>query len=375
MPNPSPDTTIDNSLLSDEERLHEKLRSGELSLEKLPAYIQDSRDAVLSAITSDGSQLRHASKRLQMSRLFLLEAVKVNPSVIVYITPAFHQAVDTRRFLLSAVRRHSGVCQYLTAELREDFELMRAAVSSHGSALQFASDHLKNKKEIVLAAISSNVMALRVASSALNSDVKFLLDAAETNPKVVLCFSNDFKAREYNKAFKLALIARKVNALKYLETADKDCNDIVMASVKLYGPSLEHASKRLINNKKIVWAAVRDDSRALEFASMRLQCDRDLVLHVIKDRSYWLQKVPETFVIDEAFMLDAVRLNPHVLQYAPKAFQRNAKIIAAAEEVKAAASPPSPNLQLVGTLFNPNNAKKRAAEEELGRDALGDTLT
>jgi hypothetical protein len=377
MPSPIEDTTIDNSVLDDEERLHEMLQSRRLSLDKLPAYVQDSREAVLSAIIADSSQLQYASERLQMSRLFLLEAIRTNPSVIVYLTPEFHQAVDTRQFLFSAVRRHGGVCEYLVDALRNNFELMMAAVTSHGSALQFVSDNLKDNNEMVLSAVTSNALALRVASRRLNSDVAFLLDAAEANPKVVLCFSDAFKAKAYNNAFKLELIARRVNALKYFEVADKDCYEIVMASVKLYGPSLKYASKRLRNNKKIVLAAVLEDGRALEFASVRLQHDKELILHAIEGKSYWLQKVPDTFVLDEAFMLEAVRLNPHVLVYAPEAFQQNAKIVAAAEEAKAAASQPPLNLQLVDTLFNPNNANKRAAEQELEQKEPkpGDTLT
>ena len=64
----------------------------------------------------------------------------------------------------------AGALIHVSAELRDDWELMLAAIARDQSALAYASAQLKSDRRFVLAAVARNGRALQYASRGLRTE-------------------------------------------------------------------------------------------------------------------------------------------------------------------------------------------------------------
>eukprot|EP01063_Lacrimia_lanifica_P029217 TRINITY_DN4417_c0_g3_i1.p4 TRINITY_DN4417_c0_g3~~TRINITY_DN4417_c0_g3_i1.p4 ORF type:complete len:172 (+),score=68.27 TRINITY_DN4417_c0_g3_i1:77-517(+) len=72
-------------------------------------------------------------------------------------------------------------------------------------------------------------------------------------------------------------------ALRYAGPELRNNFDVVLASVKKNGESLEFASDALRGDKAVVMAAVQNNGKALRFASPAMQNDADVVLCAVEN--------------------------------------------------------------------------------------------
>ena len=113
------------------------------NLEYAPKELQNDKELVLAAVTTNGLALAHASNVLK----------------------------SDREVVLAAVKNYSQALHFASPELKNDREVVLAAVSKNGKALEYASDHMKNDSEVVLAAVQENNYALLYTSKELRAKI------------------------------------------------------------------------------------------------------------------------------------------------------------------------------------------------------------
>lgn len=110
-------------------------------------------------------------------------------------------------------------------------------------------------------------------------------------------------------------------------TNDKE---IVLASVKINGFSLEYASDSLRRDPDIVLAAVKDRGEALQYADPSLQKDREIVLAAVRQNGFALEYADESLRMDREIVLAAVNQDGRSLGDAHPSLRDDRDIVLAA---------------------------------------------
>lgn len=94
------------------------------------------------------------------------------------------------REALSAVSKCGSDLRFVSWELRNNSEIVRAAVSNCGLALEFAGDDMQDREFVVVCAIINYGMALQHASKRLRDNIGIVATAVYENPEALIYASN-----------------------------------------------------------------------------------------------------------------------------------------------------------------------------------------
>lgn len=248
---------------------------------------------------------------------------------------------NDKTVVLAAVEINGSLLEQASDHLKGDFDVVLAAVSQDGTAIAYASKDLWNNTEIINNAVRNNGNALEFVKC---NDFKILKQAIISNP---YCFRFiDFKDIDFGfwsesfqsrKLVKLALENEDFAFnLKYVPSYYQNKASIVKMALANYG-SLEHASLRLRNNKRMVRYAIEQNPANFQFASIRLRRKKDLVkwcvekdFNSFKFASFQLRSdlefVKSLIQIDWRVIVHAsipILNNPEVVEYAFSKYKEN----------------------------------------------------
>ena len=227
--------------------------------------------------TKDSWDYEEAPKEWLDSRDFILEAMKKDESILEYVS---ENLKNDKELILAAVSNNGGALQYASDKCKDDKELVLAALSTDGSALEYASERLKEDREVVLAAVSNNGNAIEYAPDTFKAD-KDIVSAAVLNEGCSLEYvSEEFKN---NKSIVMLAVSNNGYSLQNASDKLKEDKEIVMAALSTYGSALEYASEKLRNDKEVVIASLANDAKALEYASENLRRDKEVLEAAIKN--------------------------------------------------------------------------------------------
>jgi hypothetical protein len=112
----------------------------------------------------EGFLLANASQRRDPK--FVLEAVKINPSVLYYV----EQSIMTPEIVLAAVSKKGDMLREAPLTLRDDETIARAAVQQTSLAMRWVSDRLRDSEVFVRFAVEQDFQAFLQASTRLRYD-------------------------------------------------------------------------------------------------------------------------------------------------------------------------------------------------------------
>ncbi|MGC6368003.1 MAG: DUF4116 domain-containing protein [Candidatus Marinamargulisbacteria bacterium] len=209
--------------------------------------------------------------------------------------------LDNKEVMMAKIKKNRlkyGDLKYLSARLKNDFNLVKAAVLSDPRNFKSASKRLRDNKDIVLIAVQNSCHALRAVSSDLLQDK----DVAMTS--VSACGTS----------------------LKYLPFFQGNKKN-VLAAVSNHGEALEYASVDLKKDKEIVLAAVSNHGEALEYASVKLKEDKEIVLAAVKNVPASVKFVADYTLLDDIDIALAVLLKePSLKEFFSKSVRSNSEI-------------------------------------------------
>ena len=129
---------------------------------------------------------------------------------------------------------------------------------------------------------------------------------------------------------RLVLMAVKQNgfALAHASKSLQNDREVVMAAVQQKGCALIHASKSLKNDREIVLEAVKkSEGVAFIHASRSLKSDRDFALATIGHSGYALRYASESIKNDKQVVLAAVKQNCEAYKFASQTLKTNFEIL------------------------------------------------
>ena len=106
--------------------------------------------------------------------------------------------------------------------------------------------------------------------------------------------------------------------------------EIVLSSVKRFGPALRYASAELQADREVVLAAVQKVGYALQYASTEMLSDREVVLAAVQNNGYMLQYASAELQADREVVLAAVKVEGGALRYASTEMKADRGIVMAA---------------------------------------------
>jgi len=138
-------------------------------------HVYNDFEIMMAAVQQDGETVLYASADLKNDPGIAMAAVQQNGHALRDVSAAMQNVRDIVNAALksAAVNCHQGVLQYASADLRNDFAIVKRAVTLWGNQLQYASDALKNNSEIVTAALENDVNAIGYIGEKLQKDPKF----------------------------------------------------------------------------------------------------------------------------------------------------------------------------------------------------------
>lgn len=130
-----------------------------------------------------------------------------------------------------------------------DYTTMLYAVSLNGIALQYASEELQDNDMIAVTAVNCNFWAVKHISDRLKA----------------------------NKPLMLSALKRNGELLQYLPHFADD-RDFVEVAIKDDGVNIEHASKRLRNNKELALIAIEENNFCVRYLSEELRANAEVAI-------------------------------------------------------------------------------------------------
>ena len=212
----------------------------------------------------------------------------------------------------------------ITEENKRNKEFMLEMVKQNGYFLMYASDDLKDDFDLVKAAINNDAFSLRYASKRFLEDKKIVLEAIQKcgslYPNLDLKLRSDFDILFY------ALDSYNL-ALYYTSEELKDNFIICKKAASKYGMSIANISHRLRDNKEIIYTATKNIPYSFFYASYELKNNKDFVISCINLNSNIYNYIGNTLKLDNDIIELIIRKDASKMTKAPKEVLENKKYL------------------------------------------------
>lgn len=151
----------------------------------------------------------------------------------------------------------------------------------------------------------------------MNSNQKNRIPSGR-NPQFFREDPSVWKSRDYV----LAAVSQARGALEKARMYAGD-EEVVLVAIRAYAESLQYASYKLRDTKKIVMEAVTRDGRALEFASERLSAEKEVVLTAVCQNGLALEFADDSLRNDPEIVLHALKQNPEAFKFIGEKLREN----------------------------------------------------
>lgn len=222
--------------------------------------------------------------------------------------------------------------QYASEELRSDPEFVLKMVSYKPRAFQYASEDLHDNRDLILQIVNDEYFdgyALNYISEELKNDYDIFIAAVQR-----VYWTIEFASYELQMNHDIAMAAVKTDgdALSYLPSEIRANREIVMEAVRNDGCALYYASEELKNDRELVMEAVLQDAYALRWASEEMQADYEMVLEAVQRKGYVLEYASDELKANRVIVLAAVNNVPSAIEFASEDLQNDDEVLRVAEE-------------------------------------------
>lgn len=294
------------SMKSDKEIVLAAVRSEGEALKYADDLLKSDREIILATLKSYGWKLENSNlfkyttdESLLKDRDFILEAVKLNPHILKYVSEAFK---SDREIVLEAIKYEGSALEYASAFLQADKKLVLEAIKFDGCAIKFASTSLQDDKEVVLAAVKSNGSALYYANKRFTSDRKIVLQAVKDNGFTLAVADDLFKA---DKDLVLCAVKSKGLALEFASASLQKDKDVVLAAFKEDYRSFKYCSELLLSDEEFINKAYKLNYRIMHIIDAKKICQHNNLQKLYddflsrKENEFLSEPVAHPFIIDE----------------------------------------------------------------------------
>jgi len=236
------------ALQNDRDVVMALVRKSPILINYVPEIFRGDYGIMIVVVKSNGKNLKYASKELQNNHRIVSTAVYNHKTALKY---ASKELQNDRSIVSAAVLNYGTALQYAGEELRNDRSIVSAAVkSSMGKAIQYASPALRDDYEINFNTIFNiNIIdPFQYISSNLKNDFNFMLRVVSYCGEYIQYASRELQS---NKQIVLAAVVNSGYALKYVNNPLSIDIDVVIAALRA-NACIEHVNESLFKNPEFI---------------------------------------------------------------------------------------------------------------------------
>ncbi|MBA3722030.1 MAG: DUF4116 domain-containing protein [Parachlamydiaceae bacterium] len=250
-----------------------------------------------------------------------------------------------KQICLRGMKEYSDMFEYLSQQLRGDYEVALEASINARRQFKFVEPNLLNNKSFVLACIKYDYLGLENVSETLRNDEDVILEAMKDHYRALEYASDALKT---NRKFVLKAVLLNGLGMEFLPAFRND-PEIVMTAVKSKGLAITFADESFLFKKEYVLEAIKAKSRAkkfaqnfnddkevmsalvtkdgsyLRYASDRLKHDVDIVTEAVKNDWSAFEFVHHDFIRYKEVAIMALKQNLQVIALISKAIINDPK--------------------------------------------------
>lgn len=207
-----------------------------------------------------------------------LEYVRQHGYLLQYLSDELKDDYDV---VLSALKENPSTFKYASERLRDNKELALISMKDFGYSLEFASCRLKSDKEVVLTAVTRDGFALEYASDELKNDKDVVLRAIESGK---FCYSDFGSTIKKDREICINAFTKDQDLSTPLYELECDINEEFLCdALSRNGMKLKVVGAIWQRNKNVVISAIKENPDALQFANKRLRESPEILKYITGD--------------------------------------------------------------------------------------------
>lgn len=250
-------------------------------LSEVSDNLKDDREVVLYAVRRDGTELQHASVRLQNDLQVVKEAMKSNLAAFKFAS----EAIKEDKQLISQVINLSGKnLAWLNENYRNDMKFVEKILEEDVQYVKFAGDTLRNNETFMLKVLErgkdNGYGLLKFAGESLKNKLSFVKAAVDYDESNLAYIGENL---DYDKEFALKVIAKYPKKFNGLNDHLKNDIDIVKRALEKDYQAFEFASEQLKQNKEFILELLEIESNIFKHLSKHLRADHEVIRKALNE--------------------------------------------------------------------------------------------
>jgi len=254
---------------------------------------------MLEMIELDVKAFEYANDNLKSDFNFIFEAVKVNKELLKSLTKNIQIKIIKQDLKSDRVFLFSDASD----DVKDDKPTALIAVNDNGYMLQYVSNNLKKDYDVVLKAISNRISSIEYANK--NTVLRVLKDCPENIHNQELCLDKF----EFDKDVVLALVRCVGDFYREVEQFHDD-PDVTLSALRTAIRTaseigecvLDYTYNSLLKDKDFALDAVKINAYALGYFSDDIKNDKDVVLEAVKQNGFVIELATLRFLQDDEIL-------------------------------------------------------------------------
>jgi len=290
-----------------------------MALKYTDEEIRKNKKIVLMAVSQNGLALEFADKSFRKDRTIVMAAVKNTPDAFEFIDENLKR---DKSIILQAIKSNVRAIYFIDKKLFDNDIVTAAGIKDPDEVRDIENQPINNKKDMLELLKHGN--SLKLANNKLRDDKKVVLAAILANDSNYVFASKRLKN---DKDIMFAFYNNYPDGINLLDEKFRDDLPLMLKLVSKKGHLLKYVSHRLKKDRQIVLAAIEQDGSALEFADDIFKKDRVMVSLAIKQNVTNIQYADASLKKDKQIVMAAIKKDGYALRYVDHRYQKDKAIV------------------------------------------------
>lgn len=309
------------------------------SIAPISSQLKDDEEIILQSTFKNKENFKYASKRLNSDRSFIMEAINYCINGGICISKLSAELKNDKEIILKTVKKNAHNLEYVSGDLRNDPDVINLAITSYNVyhmgqyIFKYIGNDLKNNKEFMLTKIKAGGLGLKYLPRHLRQDKDIVLNAVEENGKAIRYASSKLRR---NRQIIASAINNNPTAIKYLDYGVAVNNkDLIKIGISISNV-FNLLPKKLKYDKELMYISVQNHGLSLKDFPKEYRHDYTLISLAIKQEGSVIGYAPDNIKNDINFFYEAIKTNIYSLKHANHTILDNREFIVKALEYSSA---------------------------------------
>jgi hypothetical protein len=203
--------------------------------------------------------------------------------------------------------------------------------NNNKSLMRFVSQKLKSSKEFILNLAKSDLLFFKYCTQNLKDDKEFVMKIIKfgKKPKTTSfdIYESLSKRLKEDKEIIWEALKKDIYSSYHIYYDFLEDKEFILSVIKNFGPSTTIFTCGLNDDDDVIMEAIKKDGIFLEIASDRLKNDKNIIMTALNNNPWALQFIPEKFMKDKKLLKSLVKRDGEVLRALPNNILYNSKFV------------------------------------------------